>query len=71
MIRFAGLTLEQAIATATARPARLLGRPEPKLEAGEPANLVRFGLEAGHRFVLRETCVDGNWVGPEITESRI
>jgi N-acetylglucosamine-6-phosphate deacetylase len=67
LMRFAGLSLEQAIATATTHPARLLGRPEPKLEAGEPANLIRFGLESGSRFVLREICVDGGWVRPETT----
>jgi N-acetylglucosamine-6-phosphate deacetylase len=62
LIGMAGLTIEQAIATATTHPARLLGYPEPTIEVGQSANLIRFGLEeSGRRFVLRETCVDGVW----------
>ena len=67
LIRDAGLTLAQAIDAATRHPARLLHRPEPTLEPGQPANLVRFRLRPGKNepnFVLRATCVDGEWVGP-------
>ena len=37
-----GWTLEQALAAVTTNPARLLGRPEPRLAAGEPGDLVIF-----------------------------
>jgi N-acetylglucosamine-6-phosphate deacetylase len=58
------LSLAEAIATVTRNPARLLGRPQPTLEPGRPANLVRFrcprkGAKLG--FVLGQTCVDGTW----------
>jgi len=59
------LSLPRAIATATTHPARLLGRREPRLAAGEPANLVLF-TRAGNAptapIQLRRTCVDGRWV---------
>ncbi len=42
MTEIVGVSLENAIRSMTVNPARLLGRPEPKLEPGEPANLVRF-----------------------------
>jgi N-acetylglucosamine-6-phosphate deacetylase len=64
LIRFAGLTPTQAIGAATCQPARLLGRPNPVLEAGQAANLVRFRLRSGEdgpRFLLQATCVDGLW----------
>ena len=61
------VTLSQALATVTRHPARLLGRPAPVLQAGEPANLVGFtcprrgpGPQPG--FSLRWACVDGRWV---------
>jgi N-acetylglucosamine-6-phosphate deacetylase len=58
----AGLSLRAAIATATTNPARLLGRPVPTIEPGQPANLVRFRRPG---FQVRATCVDGVWVdGP-------
>jgi N-acetylglucosamine-6-phosphate deacetylase len=61
-----GLDLADALATVTAHPARLLGRPAPTLDAGQPADLVRFGLltppEPGpSHFELRATCVRGSW----------
>jgi N-acetylglucosamine-6-phosphate deacetylase len=57
--------LADALATLTRNPARLLGRPEPVLGPGQPANLVVFrsprrGTSRG--FVLVRTCVDGRWV---------
>ena len=63
-----GLTVAEALATVTSHPARLLGRPEPTLDAGQPANLVRFRLHTSPdrpgrppRFELRATCVQGSW----------
>lgn len=59
-----------AIATVTTNPARLLGRPEPALEPGREANLVRYRLipagatDSGPRrarIALSATCVGGSW----------
>jgi N-acetylglucosamine-6-phosphate deacetylase len=59
-------SLPEAIATVTRNPARLLGRPEPTLEPGQPANLICFGRPRrdAYRtgFSLRRTCVDGHWI---------
>lgn len=60
--RAAGLSLAEALATVTRHPARLLGKPEPKIEPREPANLVVFrcpGPDAPLR--LLRTSVDGRW----------
>ncbi|SIN80586.1 N-acetylglucosamine-6-phosphate deacetylase [Singulisphaera sp. GP187] len=64
LMETAGLSLAEAIATATTQPARLLGRPLPTLTAGQAANLVVFehdarGVEPA--FKLIRTCVDGRW----------
>ena len=59
-----GLTLSQAIDAASLRPARLLGRTPPKIEAGEPADLILFRHEPddpGASFELVATCVGGEW----------
>jgi N-acetylglucosamine-6-phosphate deacetylase len=48
----------------TDNPARLLGRPCPDLEPGEPANLVVFRAGGQEGFMLRRTCVDGTWHEP-------
>ncbi len=55
-----GWPLSDVLASVAANPARLLGRPEPRLEAGEPANLILFHKGA-HVFALRCVCVDGEW----------
>lgn len=61
------LTLAQALATVTRNPARLLGRPEPVLRPGAPADLVRFRHDPARRsFELLATCVAGRWVEPAI-----
>jgi N-acetylglucosamine-6-phosphate deacetylase len=65
LIAGAGLSLAEAIATATTHPARLLGRPVPTLAPGEPANLVVFrrdGAGSKSGVGLIRTCVDGRWV---------
>jgi N-acetylglucosamine-6-phosphate deacetylase len=62
LIRDVGLTPAEALATVTSHPARLLGRAEPTLEPGQPANLVRFHLGAGGEFHLLATCADGQWI---------
>lgn len=59
------LTLAEAIATVTRNPARVLGRPEPSLQPGAPADLVRFRHDPARRsFELVATCVAGRWFGP-------
>ncbi len=61
----AELSLAEAIATATTRPARLLRQPLPALAVGQPANLVVFEHEASggnSACKLLRTCVDGRWV---------
>lgn len=68
LIRHAGLLPSQAIAAATRQPARLLGLPEPAIEPGSPANLIRYRLPTGDiegRFALLATCVDGQWTRPD------
>jgi N-acetylglucosamine-6-phosphate deacetylase len=56
-------TCEQAIATVTTNPARLLGRPIPCLKAGEPADLVIYRWSEPGHFALQRVCVGGRWVG--------
>jgi N-acetylglucosamine-6-phosphate deacetylase len=63
-----GYSLAQAFATVTTNPARLLGRPGPALDVGQPACLVRFRLDwaaAAPRIRLLATCVDGEWTEAE------
>jgi N-acetylglucosamine-6-phosphate deacetylase len=47
VIRFAGVSLADAIDMATARPRQLLGLPVPTIESGQPADLVLFDWEPG------------------------
>jgi N-acetylglucosamine-6-phosphate deacetylase len=55
-----GWRLSDVLTSVTTNPARLLSRPEPRLEAGEPANLILFHPGASI-FALHATCVDGEW----------
>lgn len=64
-----GWTLPEVFATASTNPARLLGRPEPAVAVGEPANLVRFRRE-GCRTKLESTCVDGVWFDSAVANER-
>jgi N-acetylglucosamine-6-phosphate deacetylase len=54
-------TIAQAIGTVTSNPARLLGRPEPRIAQGEPADLVIFKRPRDGSFVLERVCVRGHW----------
>jgi N-acetylglucosamine-6-phosphate deacetylase len=47
VIRFAGVSLADAVDMATVRPRRLLGLPIPTIEAGQPADLVLIEPEPG------------------------
>ncbi len=54
-------SLPEAIGTVTANTARILGRPSPRIEPGEPANLVLFRFTGPDHFELTRVCVDGQW----------
>jgi N-acetylglucosamine-6-phosphate deacetylase len=53
-IRMVGVSLQEAIEMASARPRELLGLPPRRLEAGMPAELVLFDWEPGGDFRVRE-----------------
>jgi N-acetylglucosamine-6-phosphate deacetylase len=53
--------LPEVLASVTSNPARLLGKPEPRLGAGKLANLVIFRRPEPSGFVLDRCCVDGVW----------
>lgn len=57
VMRFAGVSLREAVEMASVRPRELLGLPPPPLEVGQPAELVRFDWEPGGEFRVRETIV--------------
>jgi len=60
VLRFAGVTLAQAISMAVDHPARLLGIDPGGLEPGDPADLILFALNDG--FEVRATLVGGELV---------
>jgi N-acetylglucosamine-6-phosphate deacetylase len=53
VIRFAGVTLGEAVDMAGARPRRLLGLPARDLQPGSPAELVLFDWEEGGAFRVK------------------
>jgi N-acetylglucosamine-6-phosphate deacetylase len=53
VIRFAGVSLPDAVDMAGARPRELLGLPSRRLEAGQPAELVLFDWDEGGDFRVR------------------
>ncbi len=61
LLQATGWTLAEALASATSNPARLLGKPEPRLTAGEPANLLVFRRPEPMGFVPDRCCVGGVW----------
>ena len=61
LLATSGWTLEQAIGTVTATPARLFGKPVPRLAPVEPADLVVFRCPRDNTFVLKRVCVNGRW----------
>lgn len=71
LIRQGGLSLAEALDAATENPARLLGRPIPSIEPGQPADLIRFRAGDGKsepNFRLVSTCVDGRWADPDVAD---
>jgi N-acetylglucosamine-6-phosphate deacetylase len=61
LLRATGWTFEQAIGSVTTNPARLLGRPVPRLAVGEPADLVIYRRAEPRQFSLRRVCIGGRW----------
>ena len=63
VMRFAGVSLREAIEMASVRPAALLGRPVCRFERGDPADLVAFDLtdsaDGSPSFDVRQTIVRG------------
>jgi N-acetylglucosamine-6-phosphate deacetylase len=58
-------SLQEAILTVTANPARLMWRTRPEVAPGAPANLVILNYDYSLKFVTVErTCVDGRWFEP-------
>jgi N-acetylglucosamine-6-phosphate deacetylase len=55
VIRFAGVSLADAVDMAGARPRQLLGLPPCRLEPGQPAELVLFDWQEGDDFRPRAT----------------
>ncbi len=56
-----GWGIEQCLSTVTANPARLLGRPAPTLQKGQPGNLVVFRRPSPGGFALSNVWIDGQW----------
>jgi N-acetylglucosamine-6-phosphate deacetylase len=59
VMRFAGLSLAEAVDLAGARPRALLGLPPQTLAAGAPADLVLFDWEPGGDFHVTQTIIGG------------
>ncbi len=54
LIRDAGVTLAEAVEMASVHPRELLGLPVPRLEVGEPADLIVFDWEPGGAVRVQE-----------------
>jgi N-acetylglucosamine-6-phosphate deacetylase len=59
LLRATDWTIEQALATVTSNPARLLGRPAPSLRKGEPGDLIVFRRPGPGAFVLSKVWING------------
>ncbi len=59
VIRFAGVSLRDAVDMASARPRELLDLEPRRLEAGMPADLVLFDWEDGGAFRVRKVVLQG------------
>jgi N-acetylglucosamine-6-phosphate deacetylase len=65
VIRFAGISLADAVDMAGARPRELLGLPPRRPEAGQPAELILFDWQEGGDFRVRATVLgDDVFAGP-------
>lgn len=61
VIRYAGVSLRDAVDMASARPRALLGLEPRRLEPGQPADLVLFEWEPGSDFRVRNLLQQGSW----------
>ena len=59
--RATGWTIEQAMATVTTNPARLLGRPRQPCAQGEPGDLIVFRRPRPGELILRTSGLTVNW----------
>jgi N-acetylglucosamine-6-phosphate deacetylase len=57
VVRFAGVSLAEAVDMASANPRALLGLPRQRLEAGAEADLVLFDWEEGGELCVRRTLI--------------
>ena len=55
VMRFAGVSLKDAVEMASVRPRQLLGLLVTSVEMGQPADLVLFDWEQGHDVVVKQT----------------
>jgi N-acetylglucosamine-6-phosphate deacetylase len=53
--------IDQVLGTVTSNPAFLLGHSSPRLEEGQPADIVVFRHGAPDEFILTRTLVGGDW----------
>jgi N-acetylglucosamine-6-phosphate deacetylase len=60
VMRFAGVSLGEAVAMVSDHPRELLGLPPQRLEVGAPADLVLFAMDEAGQVHVRETIVDGS-----------
>jgi N-acetylglucosamine-6-phosphate deacetylase len=59
LLQATGWTVSEALNSVTSNPARLLGKPEPRIATGEPANLVVFQRPEPTGFVLDRVYGEG------------
>jgi N-acetylglucosamine-6-phosphate deacetylase len=60
VMRFAGVSLADAVDMAGARPRELLGLPPRRLEVGQPAELILFDWQEGGDFRVCATILGGD-----------
>ena len=66
VIRFAGVSLADAVDMASTRPRQLLDLPPRRLDAGQPAEVVLFDWDEGGDFRVRATVLgDDVFAGPD------
>jgi len=56
VIRFAGVSIRDAVDMASAQPRKLLGLPPQRLQVGDPAELMLFDWEEGGEFRVISVC---------------
>lgn len=64
VLRYATVTLAEAVDMATVRPRQLLGLPLPRLDRGAPADLILFDWQPGETWRLRATVLGGRLIRP-------